>query len=44
MSAEAIDKMKKNAVDKIKHNFLWTDIAKKHVDFFKMAIQKNSAQ
>ncbi len=44
MSTEAIDKMKKNAVDKIKHNFLWTDIAQKHVDFFKMAIEKNNAQ
>ena len=42
LSADELSKMKKNSVEKIKQNFLWSYIAKLHVDFFKTAIAKNN--
>jgi glycosyltransferase involved in cell wall biosynthesis len=40
-SSSEIDLMKKNAVDKIKYNFLWSHIAQLHLNFFKKAIHPN---
>lgn len=41
-SPEAIDAMKKNSVEKIKQNFLWTYIAQLHVNFFTKVITQSN--
>jgi glycosyltransferase involved in cell wall biosynthesis len=41
LDASTVNAMKNNAVEKIKKNFLWSYIAKLHVDFFTDAIAKN---
>ncbi len=39
LDALSLDKMKKNSVEKIKQQFLWTNIARIHLDFFQKAIE-----
>lgn len=43
-SAGEIDGMKKNSVEKIKNNFLWSHIAQKHLNFFSQSLQTNTAK
>lgn len=42
LKAEELSNMKKNSVEKIKEQFLWSYIAKLHFDFFTSAIAKSS--
>ena len=44
MPIDELNLMKKNSVDKIRKNFLWTYIAKLHVDFFTAALAKNKTK
>jgi glycosyltransferase involved in cell wall biosynthesis len=44
MPIDELNLMKKNSVDKIRKNFLWTYIAKLHVDFFTAAVAKNKTK
>lgn len=39
-----IDEMKKNAVEKIRKDFLWSHIAALHVNFFNTAIAGNKVK
>jgi glycosyltransferase involved in cell wall biosynthesis len=44
LGIEELNHKKKNSVEKIRKNFLWTYIAKLHVDFFNDAIEKNKTK
>jgi glycosyltransferase involved in cell wall biosynthesis len=44
MPIDELNLMKKNSVDKIRKNFLWTYVAKLHVDFFTAAVAKNKTK
>lgn len=44
MPIDELNLMKKNSVDKIRKHFLWTYIAKLHVDFFTAAVAKNKTK
>lgn len=43
-SAREIDGMKKSSVEKIKNNFLWSHIAKMHLNFFNQSLLTHTAK
>lgn len=44
MSIDKIDEMKKNSVEKIRTQFLWSHIAQLHLNFFNAAIAQNNVK
>jgi len=43
LNSTQIDEMKKNSIEKIRQNFLWSHIAQLHLNFFQKEIQQHNA-